>query len=64
MKNSIPHSYKESPLGITTQEWEIRRVGMVDSQLSSFSFLREQMANHLQRLGHIHYGDIHKKKCE
>lgn len=55
----IPQGYKDSPLGIIPQEWEVKRLGEIATRLSTFSFSRDQMTVEPQQLRYIHYGDIH-----
>ena len=58
-KNKIPQGYKDSPLGIIPENWEVKRLGEVFNTLKSFSFSRNQMTSQKQELRYIHYGDIH-----
>ena len=56
----IPAGYKDSPLGIIPEEWEVKKLGSVFSQITTFSFSRDQMSELEQKLRYVHYGDIHK----
>ncbi len=56
---SVPKGYKNSPLGIIPEEWEVKRLGDISTQLGNFSFSRAQLTDNTQRLRYIHYGDIH-----
>ena len=56
----IPAGYKDSPLGIIPEEWEVKKLGSVFSQITTFSFSRDQMSELEQMLRNVHYGDIHK----
>ncbi len=56
---SVPKGYKNSPLGIIPEEWEVKRLGDISTQLGNFSFSRAQLTDKTQRLRYIHYGDIH-----
>lgn len=56
----IPAGYKDSLLGIIPEEWEVKKLGSVFSQITTFSFSRDQMSELEQKLRYVHYGDIHK----
>lgn len=56
----IPAGYKDSSLGIIPEEWAVKRLGNIFSQIPTFSFSRDQMSGSEQKLRYVHYGDIHK----
>lgn len=57
--DKIAQGYKDSPLGIIPDDWEVKRLREVFDTLKSFSFSRNQMTVEKQKLRYIHYGDIH-----
>ena len=60
----IPQGYKDSPLGIIPEEWEVKRLGDIST---SFSGGTPKSGNALYYIGHIPFirsGEIDKDKTE
>ena len=43
MNNNIPQGYKDSPLGVIPQEWEVKRLGEVGSVVSGLTYSPEDV---------------------
>lgn len=58
---NIPAGYKNSPVGIIPNEWEVKKVDDIFNFISTLSYSRECLVQRDDDNGiyYIHYGDIH-----
>lgn len=54
----IPQGYKDSPLGIIPEDWEVKRLGEVCAFLRNNTLSRNQLNETNGEVQNIHYGDI------
>lgn len=54
----IPQGYKNSPLGIIPEEWEVKRLGEVCTFLRNYTLSRNQLNDIEGQVQNIHYGDV------
>ena len=54
----IPQGYKDSPLGIIPNEWEVKRLGEVCTFLRTNTLSRNQLNDKDGEVRNIHYGDV------
>lgn len=57
-KNNIPVGYKNSPVGIIPQEWEVKTFSELGSTLSTNTLSRDMMNEESGYALNIHYGDV------
>lgn len=57
-KNNIPVRYKNSPVGIIPQEWEVKTFSELGSTLSTNTLSRDMMNEESGYALNIHYGDV------
>lgn len=56
--NIIPQGYKDSPVGIIPQEWEVKTFGELGSTLSTNTLSRDKLNDMSGYALNIHYGDV------
>lgn len=56
--NNIPQGYKNSPVGIIPQEWEVKTFSELGSTLSTNTLSRDMMNEESGYALNIHYGDV------
>ena len=59
MPKQVQQGYKQTPVGVIPEDWEVITVGEAFKFIKTYSNSREDLTN-IDKISYIHYGEIHK----